>query len=108
MKSRERKTLLLWLTATIAVLGIYLMMTAAEAIPRCAPYTEMIAALKSQYREEAGGAGLASAQAYVELWVEPGGKSWTILAVETNGSSCVLAAGSMWEFRELPLPGKDS
>lgn len=56
--------------------------------------------LESGFQERQDSVGLAKGGAIVELWLSPGGDTWTILLTWPNGKSCILSAGDYW----LPAP----
>lgn len=78
----------------------------AQQMP-CAPYGQMSADLATKYGERVVGAGLDTPQSMVQLFVSPSG-SWTIVSVDTNGLTCIRAAGNSWESIDLPEDGEES
>ncbi len=66
----------------------------AQAV--CGDRAEIIARLESAYQEKASAIGLAGNGGVVELYTSDKG-SWTLLLTQTNGVSCLIAAGDSWE-----------
>ncbi len=63
---------------------------------KCLPHDDAVSNLKQHYDEDAIGLGLSNkGQSVVELFVADTG-SWTILVTNTQGVSCVAAAGQNW------------
>lgn len=74
----------------------------ARNYPRnCAPRERVADRLEVKFKEQITGAGILSeAQGLLEVWVSAGG-SWTAVVTDTEGMSCVVAAGDDWR-RHLP------
>lgn len=69
----------------------------------CADRSEMIAHLHGKFHESQTGAGLQSRSHIVEVWASETG-SWTIVATDAKGVSCILASGTHWRESE-PVVG---
>jgi len=65
--------------------------------PFCMPWTDLRRQLADSYGEAPIGGGLVSATAAVQVLAPPGGETFTIVAVDTQGIACVIAAGTAWE-----------
>ncbi len=50
------------------------------------------------------GYGLRGPDSFIEIWVEPESRDWTLVQTYTNGTSCVMAMGEHWE---VPQAGDD-
>lgn len=80
--------------ALLAVLFI-LMATSANAA-LCGEYKIIADALEKKYQEVSIAKGVAGqGRLIIELFASPKG-SFTILAIETSGHTCVIAAGDGW------------
>jgi hypothetical protein len=69
----------------------------ADAAPdQCAARATMIKALGDKYHESQAALGVVNPNVVLEIFVSDEG-TWTILATDTAGRSCVLSAGEGWE-----------
>lgn len=64
--------------------------------PTCGPRTVVAQSLAEQYREKPQSIGVVDDKTVVEVFVSDAG-TWTIIATDTNGNSCVLSAGEGWD-----------
>ena len=80
----------------IVFLAAFLLAPPAGAQMVCGERGEFIKHLKRQYDERPVAMGLVSNGAVIEVLTSPGG-SWTILATNPDGITCVVAAGEAWE-----------
>lgn len=64
----------------------------------CGDRAAIVAALESRYGEARLGAGLMQNGAVLEVYVSPERGSWTVLASLPTGQTCVVAAGTDWQF----------
>ena len=74
----------------------------------CGPYDSMVGAIAGvQYGESIGGFGIVVPAGWrLELWYsDTDRRSWSILAVQTSGKTCLLTDGVDWEHI---LPGKQA
>ena len=80
--------------------------TQAEAAAQCAPRTDVVKALGDKFHESEAGRGLISPNVVLEIFVSEQG-SWTVLASDTKGQSCVLSVGEGWDSPTIKtaLPG---
>lgn len=62
----------------------------------CAPRNELIGQLGHQFRENQKAVGTLGEKAVMEVFVSDAG-TWTILATDTGGTSCIIAAGKSWD-----------
>ncbi|MGI9414387.1 MAG: hypothetical protein ACR2PM_12000 [Hyphomicrobiales bacterium] len=68
----------------------------ANAQKRCVAHDGAVKQLAKKYKEQVVGRGLAKGnKTMVELFVSKKG-SWTLVATNTKGASCVVAAGENW------------
>lgn len=88
------RTALILATAGVAALSS--MGTASAQSPTCAPHAAVVQSLAEQYREKSQSIGVVDSKTVIEVFVSDAG-TWTIIATDTNGKSCVLSAGEGWE-----------
>jgi hypothetical protein len=75
--------------------------SAAIAQPHCGKRTELIRILDQTYHEASTGLGTINELAVIEVFTSQKG-TFTILASQANGISCIIATGQNWEASELP------
>lgn len=81
----------------LSAVAIAMLGTAAYAAPMpCSKRDDLIKLLDSKYREGLSGFGLAGQTNLVEVYVSKNG-SFTILATNPKGVSCIIATGQNWE-----------
>jgi hypothetical protein len=68
----------------------------ALAAPQCAARTDMIKALGETFHESQTARGLVNPNVILEIFVSEQG-TWTILATDTHGQSCIITAGEGWD-----------
>lgn len=68
----------------------------ASAAEQCAAHADMIKALGQQFHENAAALGVVNPNVILEIFVSQQG-TWTILATDTTGQSCVISAGEGWD-----------
>jgi hypothetical protein len=68
----------------------------ASAAEQCAAHGDMIKALGEQFHENAAALGVVNPNVILEIFVSEKG-TWTILATDTTGQSCVISAGEGWD-----------
>jgi len=62
----------------------------------CAPRDDLVSQLDAQFQESQKAVGLLGEQAVMEVFASDQG-TWTILTTDTNGTSCIVAAGEGWD-----------
>jgi hypothetical protein len=62
----------------------------------CAPRNELVGQLGQQFSENQKAVGTLGDKAIMEVFVSQSG-TWTILATDTAGTSCIIAAGKSWD-----------
>lgn len=93
------------LVGVIAALLIAFSASTARAEQACDLRTHAVVELEKEYKETVSGRGLTTnGYQMVELFVSKDG-SWTILATDANGRSCLLADGQSWQGITT-LPGE--
>lgn len=65
-------------------------------IEMCGDRSSMVADLQQQFREVPLASGLVDRNSVLEIFVSKTG-TWTILATDTDGKSCVMAVGEGFE-----------
>jgi len=63
----------------------------------CAERAQILEKLAAGYKEAPVAMGLASNGALIEILTHKEGDTWTILATQPNGVSCVMATGESWQ-----------
>lgn len=87
------KTILSFVAASVLVLSA----PAAKAQQFCAARDEAVKQIELKFQEKVFGRGLAgNGKRMFELFVSEKG-SWTMLASDTNGRSCIMASGEDWQ-----------
>lgn len=68
--------------------------------------TDIVKALGDKFHESEAGRGLISPNVVLEIFVSDQG-SWTVLASDTKGQSCVISAGEGWDSPSITaaMPG---
>lgn len=72
----------------------------------CAPRNELVGQLGKQFRENQKAVGTLGDKAIMEVFVSESG-TWTILATDTAGTSCIIAAGNAWDEAAPTLVGQE-
>ncbi|RWC61000.1 hypothetical protein [Mesorhizobium sp.] len=77
----------------------------ALAADQCAARADMIKALGEKFHESEAARDLVNPSVVLEIFVSEQG-TWTILATDTHGQSCVITAGEGWDGTIMAaLPG---
>ncbi|ESY67220.1 hypothetical protein LB577_12690 [Mesorhizobium sp. B283B1A] len=77
----------------------------ASAAPQCAARTDMVKALGEKFHESQAAHGLVNPSVILEIFVSDQG-TWTILATDIHGQSCVITAGEGWDGAVMAgMPG---
>lgn len=89
----------------IAILGLGIVGTPANAQGQCVPFDRAVQVLRERYGEELVGAGLDGRAMPVLLFVSPDTRSWTLVRTtgDDGATACILTAGLDW-VTVLPLP----
>ncbi len=98
---------------TALAIGLAAAATGAQAQSQsrpCAERTQVIERLAEKYGETLQSAGMHSNNGLLEVYASEDTGTWTILVTSPDGTSCLIAAGQMWERNATPLtkPGKDA
>ena len=76
-----------------------------ESMP-CGDRDEMLSHLSQKYSEKTVALGLATNGSVVEVLSSKTGGSFTIVYTMPNGLTCLMAAGSNWEFVKKQIEDK--
>lgn len=71
----------------------------------CGDRDEMLSHLSKKYSEEPVAMGLATNGTVVEVLSTKAGDSFTIVYTMPNGQTCLIAAGSNWQFLKAKAKG---
>jgi len=87
---------------------IITILTALAANPvmaqqKCAPHAEAIAMLAQNYAESREMVALSADGLMVEVFASESG-SWTLIATNAQGISCLVGAGEAYQYVDDPLP----
>jgi hypothetical protein len=90
----------------VAAVAISAGATQAKTAPQCAPRADIIKALGDKYHESVAGRGLINPNVVLEIFVSDQG-SWTVIASDIKGQSCVMSAGEGWDSPTITaaMPG---
>ena len=81
----------------IATVSLLISAGSATAEQVCAPRDLAVNQLEKQFRENVSGRGLTvNGMRMIELFVSEAG-SWTVLASDPAGLSCIIASGESWQ-----------
>ncbi|TPI13301.1 hypothetical protein FJW06_14055 [Mesorhizobium sp. B4-1-3] len=92
--------------ALLAAAGMIAGAAPASAAAQCAARADIIKALGDKFHETEAGRGLINPNVVLEIFVSDQG-SWTVLASDTKGQSCVLSVGEGWDSPTITaaMPG---
>jgi len=62
----------------------------------CLERETLVLSLENRYQESLHGAGLQSPQMLLEIWTSGDTGSFTVIATNADGKSCVVAFGQSW------------
>ena len=103
---------LLFLVRALIALGLLAGTPSAKAEGRqaCAERTMVVKRLEERYGETLRSMGLQQSTGLVEIYSSETTGTWTILMTRPDGTTCLLAAGQLWEQDARPLdkPGSDA
>ncbi len=97
------------IAASALVFGMVATAPPVSAQPTtCGPRDRIVGQLSEKYGEIRQGAGLRSATQILEVWSSKKTGSWSVLITDSNGVSCIMAAGQNWvenpEFEQANDP----
>jgi hypothetical protein len=71
---------------------------------QCSSWPVLKAGLARDFHEVEVGGGWINPQAVMVVLMSPGGDTWTIAALGTDGQACIVSAGKDWFQRSIPSP----
>ena len=81
----------------IATVSLFISTGSATAEQICVPRDRAVNQLEKQFQENVSGRGLTvNGRQMIELFVSETG-SWTVLASDPAGFSCVIVSGESWQ-----------
>lgn len=98
--------------AAIALLGLVLVLAgvsiagAQQTPPPCMPFKEYSDNLAKGFKQQLISLGMIGNDHVLMVYVSPGGETWTIIAVDTKGIACGIAAGNAWDQGRVPAIGE--
>lgn len=95
-----------WATIIAAAVATSAGAAQAKTDQQCAPRADIIKALGDKYHESVAGRGLINPNVVLEIFVSDQG-SWTVLASDIKGQSCVMSVGEGWDSPTITaaIPG---
>lgn len=96
-----------FLAASLALGSLAAYSLQAQAALQCAPREKVIEVLGQRFQENRKALGIAREAAVIELFVSVRG-SWTMTSTNTQGLTCVIAAGEAWQKAPKQLAGLNS
>ena len=99
-------TLHLTAATSLTVIALCAGATQANTGGQCAARVDIVKALGEKFHESEAGRGLINPGVVLEVFVSEQG-SWTVLASDTKGQSCILSVGEGWDSATMKavLPG---
>jgi len=95
------------LALTMALVGTLIALSPAHAAAaQCASRAKMVQQLNDRYGESAQSIGLTPSGQTLELFAHPETGTWTILLSFPNGTSCMMAAGTDYQYLNKPAGSK--
>ncbi len=95
------------LVAAFAAISLAGKPVEADTALACGSHDKLVNVLSERFKEKRQVLGLVSARAVMEVFISSQG-TWTILITDTNGTSCVTAAGNEWQEVPVAVAGLDS
>jgi hypothetical protein len=84
------------LTSVTGVISAFTFASAALAAPQCGPHKEIVELLSNRFSEVPKAVGLVGRTRVMEVFLSEEG-TCTILVTNSEGKTCILAAGDDWE-----------
>ena len=85
-------------TTVVVVSVLSLWASSVQAQQACVPRDRAVFQLENQFEEQVAGRGLTEyGNRVLELFVSESG-TWTLLASDVQGRSCVMASGEGWHL----------
>lgn len=83
-------------TSLVSVISAVVFGTVAFATPQCGPHKQVIEMLSKRFSEVPKAVGIVGEKRIMEVFISEKG-TWTILVTNSEGLTCILAAGDEWE-----------
>jgi hypothetical protein len=83
-------------TGLVSVVSALVLGSAAFAAPQCGPHKQVIEMLSKRFSEVPKAVGIVGEKRIMEVFLSKKG-TWTILVTNSEGLTCILAAGDDWE-----------
>ncbi len=95
------------LALAIALIGTMFALTPAHAVAaQCASHAKMMQQLNERFGESRQSIGLTPSGQMLELFAHPETGTWTVLLSFPNGTSCMMAAGTDYQYLNKPAGNK--
>lgn len=95
--------------ALLAFLLLCVPMSASAQGRQCGPYDAFVKHLADNFNEAPVSVGVASSgMAVLQVFASPEGKTFSALAVSSNGTACLLFTGTDWEPGEVVVSAEES
>ena len=78
------------------VVSALLFSTLAYSAPQCGPHKQIVELLSKRFSEVPKAIGMVGEKRIMEVFISEKG-TWTILVTNSDGTTCILAAGDDWE-----------
>jgi len=95
------------LVAALTAISLVSVTGKTEATPQCSRHEEIVGALRDTFNETRRAMGVVNAKVVMEMFMSPQG-TWTMVFTDTNGISCINAAGEEWQDIPVAVAGLDS
>jgi hypothetical protein len=83
-------------TSLVSVVSAVVLCSAAFAAPQCGPHKQVVEMLSKRFSEVPKAVGIVGEKRIMEVYLSKKG-TWTILVTNSEGLTCILAAGDDWE-----------
>ena len=91
-----RHTINAVLFIAVLVLGFAIFSPSAGAASNCGIHQDVVKLLGARYAESPSALGLGTSGAMVEVFSTKDGSTWTILATQPDGTTCIVTSGEQW------------
>ncbi|MBP9184283.1 MAG: hypothetical protein KBF78_14200 [Fuscovulum sp.] len=104
MKARHLRPV----TLILAALGLWLLPhPGAAQTPQCGALDQVVETLSQKWQEAPVGRGIVGGELIVMIFADSAGDTWTLVTVNPDGNTCLLAAGTGWETLPRPAAGQE-
>jgi hypothetical protein len=83
-------------TSFTGVISALIVSSAALSAPQCGPHKKIVEMLSKRFSEVPKAIGIVGEKRIMEVFLSKKG-TWTILVTNSEGLTCILAAGDDWE-----------